>query len=60
LIRSIRKLDAHLPILVATGYGSEASMEELNALGIKGYLKKPFSARHILTHMVAALYETAH
>ena len=56
LIRAIRKLAPGLPILVASGYGNEASMEELNQLGVAGYLKKPFNARIIQSKMAAALY----
>jgi PAS domain S-box-containing protein len=56
LIRAIRKLDPHLPILVASGYGHETSMNELNELGVAGFMKKPFNAAIIQSKVAEALY----
>lgn len=53
LIRAIRELDPKLPILVVSGYGNESCEEELETLGVTDYLKKPFSARQILSKMDA-------
>ncbi|MDD5350205.1 MAG: PAS domain S-box protein [Chthoniobacteraceae bacterium] len=57
LIRSLRKLAPDLPILVSSGYSNEESREELRELRVNAFLKKPFSARQLLAHVVAALYE---
>lgn len=56
LIRSIRKLAPGLPILVSSGYSNEDSQEELRELRVGAFLKKPFSARQLLSHLVEALY----
>ena len=59
LIRSVRKLAPALPILVSTGYSNEESRGELSELRVNGFLKKPFSARQLVAHIVALLYEPA-
>lgn len=56
LIRAIRKLDPCLPILVASGYGNESSLDELTKLGVAGFLKKPFNARIIQSKVAETLY----
>jgi PAS domain S-box-containing protein len=56
LIRAIRKLDSRLPILVASGYGNESSLDELTPLGVEGFLKKPFNARIIQSKIAEVLY----
>lgn len=56
LIRALRKLDHRLPILVASGYGNESSLEELTPLGIEGFLQKPFNARIIQSKIAEVLY----
>jgi two-component system response regulator TctD len=42
LIKGIRYLDATVPIILMTGYGSEALKEEAAKLGIDYYMDKPF------------------
>ncbi len=56
LIRSVRKLAPELPILVASGFSTEESRGELEELGVNLFLRKPFSARQLVTSVVSLLY----
>ncbi len=48
LIRQARALKATLPIIVVTGYSSEASAIEALNLGISAYITKPLSVPQLL------------
>ena len=56
LIKSIRKLDSDLPILVSSGYSNEESQAELEELNVNCFLKKPFNARQLAAEVFALLY----
>lgn len=45
LIRALRDIDEHLPIIVASGYTTEKMEKELGQTPIQGFLSKPFSIR---------------
>jgi excisionase family DNA binding protein len=57
LIRETRKISAELPIIVITGYSTEASAIEAINLGVAGYLTKPFRLPRILAAAARALGE---
>lgn len=55
LIRAARRVDSHLPVIVITGYPSEASAIEAINIGVSGYLTKPFRVDRILRTVARAL-----
>ena len=57
LIREARKLDEHMPVIIITGYSSEASAIEAVNLGVTGYLTKPFRIPQVLSAAAKALGE---
>lgn len=56
LVQAIRKFDPSLPILVASGFGEQAELDQLQELGVAAFLKKPFNARNLRAKMAEALY----
>jgi DNA-binding response OmpR family regulator len=44
VVRAARRSPAPVPVLVVTGFGSEATRAAALAAGASGYLTKPFSA----------------
>ena len=57
VIREARKLSADLPVIIITGYSTEASAIEAINLGVSGYLTKPFRLPRILAAAARALGE---
>ena len=57
VIRQARKLSPSLPIIIITGYSTEASAIEAINLGVCGYLTKPFRLPRILSVAARALGE---
>ena len=57
VIREARRISADLPIIVITGYSTEASAIEAINLGVAGYLTKPFRLPRILAAAARALGE---
>jgi excisionase family DNA binding protein len=57
VIREARKINADLPVIVITGYSTEASAIEAINLGVAGYLTKPFRLPRILAATARALGE---
>jgi len=57
VIREARKINAELPVVVITGYSTEASAIEAINLGVAGYLTKPFRLPRILAAAARALGE---
>lgn len=55
LIREIRNIDQHIPILVITAYGSIESAEEAITKGAYDYITKPFRKEQILIAIDRAL-----
>ena len=59
VIREARRLKADIPIIIVTGYSSEASAIEAINLGVQGYLTKPFRVPRVLAAAAKALGEIA-
>jgi excisionase family DNA binding protein len=57
VIREARRLSADIPVVVITGYSSEASAIEAINLGVSGYLTKPFRVAKVLAAAAKALGE---
>lgn len=59
VIREARRLKADIPVIIVTGYSSEASAIEAINLGVQGYLTKPFRVPRVLAAAAKALGEVA-
>jgi excisionase family DNA binding protein len=57
VIREGRRKSADMPVIVITGYSSEASAIEAINLGVSGYLTKPFRLPRVLQAAARALGE---
>jgi excisionase family DNA binding protein len=57
VIREARRLKADIPVIIVTGYSSEASAIEAINLGVQGYLTKPFRVPRVLAAAAKALGE---
>ncbi len=57
LIREARRFMPQLPIIIITGYSTEASAIEAINLGVNGYLTKPFRVPKVLSVAAKALGE---
>jgi excisionase family DNA binding protein len=57
VIREARRLRQDLPVVIITGYSTEASAIEAINLGVAGYLTKPFRLPRILAATARALGE---
>ena len=57
VIREARRQTAELPVIIITGYSTEASAIEAINLGVAGYLTKPFRLPRILAATARALGE---
>jgi excisionase family DNA binding protein len=59
VIREVRRRTVELPIVIITGYSTEASAIEAINLGVSGYLTKPFRLPRVLAVAARALGEPA-
>jgi len=59
LIREARRMHPTLPVIIITGYSSEASAIEAVNLGVVGYLVKPFRVPQVLSAVARALGDGA-
>ena len=57
VIREARRLRADIPVIIITGYSTEASAIEAVNLGVSGYLTKPFRVPRVLATAAKALGE---
>lgn len=57
LIREVRRAQPALPIVIITGFSTEASAIEAIDLGVAGYLTKPFRVSKVLAVTAKALGE---
>jgi excisionase family DNA binding protein len=57
VIREARHLQPSLPVVIITGFSSEATAIEAIELGVTGYLTKPFRVPKVLTVAAKALGE---
>jgi excisionase family DNA binding protein len=55
VIREAKRYQANLPVLIITGYSTEASAIEAVNLGVAGYLTKPFRVPQVLAAAAKAL-----
>jgi excisionase family DNA binding protein len=55
LVREARRMHPTLPVIIITGYSSEASAIEAVNLGVVGYLVKPFRVPQVLSAVARAL-----
>ena len=56
-IREARRLKADIPVIIITGFSTEASAIEAVNLGVSGYLTKPFRIPRVLAVAAKALGE---
>ena len=56
LVRSLKKMRPNISIVASTGQGEQASVAELQSLGVKNFLTKPYNTERLL----AALDDTLH
>lgn len=54
-LKTIRGLNANVPIVVVTGESSEETRRQCERLGVQGYLAKPADYRQIAAALVRAL-----
>ena len=59
VIREARRKSADMPIIIITGFSTEASAIEAINLGVSGYLTKPFRLPRVLAATARALGEPA-
>jgi excisionase family DNA binding protein len=57
VIREARRLKADIPVIIITGFSSEASAIDALNLGVSGYLTKPFRVPRVLAAAAKALGE---
>jgi excisionase family DNA binding protein len=57
VIREGRRMRPDIPVIIITGYSSEASAIEAINLGVSGYLTKPFRVPRVLAAAAKALGE---
>ena len=57
VIHEARRLNEHLPVIIVTGFSTEASAIEAANLGVAGYLTKPFKVPKVLSVAAKALGE---
>jgi len=57
VIREARRLKTDLPVIIITGFSTEASAIEAVNLGVAGYLTKPFRVPQVLAAAAKALGE---
>ncbi len=57
VIREARRLHENLPVIIITGFSTEASAIEAANLGVSGYLTKPFKVPKVLSVAARALGE---
>lgn len=57
VVREVKHFRPDLPIVIVTGYSTEASAVDAVNLGVTGYLRKPFRVAHVLAAAAKALGE---
>jgi excisionase family DNA binding protein len=57
VIREARRLKPEIPVIIITGFSTEASAIEAVNLGVSGYLTKPFRVPRVLAAAAKALGE---
>jgi nitrogen-specific signal transduction histidine kinase/CheY-like chemotaxis protein len=57
VLRRVQKEHPGLPVMIASGHSSSATLEEVRALGVRVFLKKPFGAADLDRAMEETLRE---
>jgi DNA-binding NarL/FixJ family response regulator len=57
LIWALRRSKPDLRVMVATGHGSDANIRELEQMGVRGVLLKPFSPNQLIEGVARTLAE---
>ena len=57
VIKEARRLKTYIPVIIITGFSTEASAIEAVNLGVSGYLTKPFRVPRVLAAAAKALGE---
>ena len=57
VVREARRLKADIPVIIITGFSTEASAIDAVNLGVSGYLTKPFRVPRVLAVAAKALGE---
>ena len=57
VIREARRLKSDIPVIIITGYSTEATAIEAIDVGVQGYLTKPFRVPRVLNAAAKALGE---
>jgi CheY-like chemotaxis protein len=55
VLRQLRNLAAHVPVLVMSGYSEPDVAARLAGLGAKGVVQKPFLPRDLIEHLCQVL-----
>lgn len=58
LVKALLVLKPGLPIVMATGFAGELDPAEIKAMGLHGYLQKPFSAESLLSSVSSVVART--
>lgn len=48
LVRALKKMKSDIPIIASTGQGDEPGLRELQSLGVKSFLTKPYNTEKLL------------
>ena len=48
-LREIRKIDAEVPVIIITGYGTQKDEEETRQYGVTDFISKPFNTSQIIS-----------
>ena len=59
LIRAMKKIKPDLCFIASTGQGEQARLSELQSLGVKHFLSKPYDSRNLLQTIKQALQQRA-
>jgi two-component system cell cycle sensor histidine kinase/response regulator CckA len=59
LVRSLKKMRPDLAIVASTGQGEQAGVAELQSLGVKNFLTKPYDTQQLLATIHDSLQEKA-
>jgi DNA-binding response OmpR family regulator len=56
-LREIRKIDAEVPIIILTGYGTKQDLKEALLYGVRDFISKPFNTSKIIDLIDGILVE---
>jgi PAS domain S-box-containing protein len=55
LVRALKKMKSDIPIIASTGQGEQSGMAELQSLGVKSFLTKPYDTEKLLATVKTAM-----